>query len=250
MKLAVLYRHRSDLLDGLLALFSPSSPFCEDERQLSWPQSWSDEVMASPKMIKWLKSIGANGAIGKPMQGGVGRAYPVGDSFIIKFTTDQKEAQAAAVLRGHDSAHAADVYGVHRVAAHDKGGRRVNLYAIAMQRLNTGTSGKIRAAANAVYEYLNNYSGFIEDPEAVIRVVMAKYLDKKSRHDRNMESIVRKVVMALYDIQTKTGVLSQDPHGGNVAFKGREPAFFDFGRSSMDLDHPKAAGARITSIPE
>jgi hypothetical protein len=197
-----------------------------------------------------MESLGVTGPIGKPMQGGVGRAYPVGKNHIVKFTTDQKEAQAAAILKGHDSPHAADIYGVHRINSFDHNGRRVNLFAIVMQRLNTGVGARMRAAGNAVYQYLDDNSGFIEDVDAVINVVMAKYVDPKLRADDGMKFAVTKVVNALHDVQKRTGVLSQDPHGGNVAFKGREPAFFDFGRSSVNYDHPKSKGARITALPE
>jgi len=181
------------------------------------------------------------------MHGTVGRAYSVGD-FIIKFTTDNHEAQAAAILKGHDSPSAADVYGVIRLSSYDHGGKRKNLYAIVMQKLNTGVGGKMRTAANAVYSYLDKHYGFIDDPARVANLVIAKFVSPKVRGDSGVAFAVNKIVRALYDVQKKTGVLSQDPHGGNVAFKGREPAFFDFGRSKLDLDHPKSDGARISSL--
>ncbi len=250
MRLTQLHRFQSLLLDGILSLYLTESVVSEEAQQLSWPQEWAEEALQSPRFRRWVQSLGITGQIGKPMHGGVGRAYPIGDNHIIKFTTDQKEAQAAAVLKGHDSPHAADIYGVHRINSYDHNGRRVSLFAIIMQRLNTGVGGKMRAAGNAVYQYLDDNSGFIEDVDAVIKVVMAKYVDPKLRADEGMRFAVTNVVNALHDVQKRTGVLSQDPHGGNIAFKGRKPAFFDFGRSSVNFDHPKSDGARITSLPE
>lgn len=251
MKLMNIHRHNLTLLDGIISLYEQTNDhLTEETRALSWPPEWSEKVIRSQPFQKWLESMGVVGPIGKPMQGGVGRAYPIGKDYIVKFTPDQKEAQAAAILKGHNSKHAADVYGVHRVLSMDKDGRRVHLFAIVMQRLNTGVGSKMRAAGNAVYQYLDDNSGFIEDIDAVIRVVMAKYVDEKSRQDKGMRYAVEKVVRAIHDVQEKTGVLSQDPHGGNIAFKGREPALFDFGRSSVNFDHPKVDGARITALPE
>jgi hypothetical protein len=207
--------------------------------------------LQSPKFTEWLQNLGIEGTLGKPMAGGVGRAYPIGDKYIIKFTADSKEATAAAVLKGHDSPHAAEIYDVKRIMTVDDprgGSRRVSLFAIAMERLNTGVGKRMRAAGNAVYSYLDDNPGFIEDPDAVVRVVLSRYLDQRNKNDELMPGIVKQVVMALHDIQQKTGVLSQDPHGGNVALKGRKPAFFDFGRSSTDFDHPKSANARVTSL--
>lgn len=248
MKLIDIYRFHSPLLEGINSLFDET--IAEATEEPTWPQEWASEAMQSPKFQQWLKSMGVVGPIGKMKHGNVGRAYPVGDNSIIKFTTDAKEAQAAAILKGHDSKHAANIYGVHRISSQDFNGRRMSLYAIAMEKLNTGVGGRMRAAGNAVYQYLDDNSGFIEDVDATVRTTMDRYVDKKLRNDPGMMYSVKKVVQALYDVQERTGVLSQDPHGGNVAFKGRDPAFFDFGRSSVNYNHPKADGARITALPE
>lgn len=250
MRLSNIHRSQPNLIESFLSLMGWIGNTTLNEAGPLWPQEWAENAIYDPKFTKWLKSLGITGPIGDYMHGNVGRAYPVGKNHIVKFTADHREAQAAATLQGHDSKHAADIYGVHRVSSHDHNGRRVSLYAIAMERLNTGVGGRMRAAGNAVYAYLDVNSGFIEDPEAVVRVVMDKYVDKKMRADKGMKFAVEKVVSALYDVQQKTGVLSQDPHGGNVALKGREPAFFDFGRSSQNFDHPKAQNARITALPD
>jgi len=246
MRLSRIHRH-NQVLDGLIGLYATLVED-KDVSGPSWPVKWAEDALRQPNFQAWLSKLGVTGEVGKPMAGNVGRAYPIGD-FIVKFTTDSKEANAAAVLQGHDSRHAADVHGVHRVSSFDHGGRRVNLFAIVMQKLNTGVGGRMRMAGNAVYQYLDNFSGFIEDPDAVIKLVMDRYVPARYKNDKNAEIAVRKMVQALYDVQEKTGVLSQDPHGGNVAFKDREPAFFDFGRSSVNFDHPKVDGARVTTLP-
>lgn len=248
MRLSTIHHGAYPILDGIILLYG--GLLTEDRRELSWPEEWADRTLQDPRFQAWLQSLGVEGEVGRPMAGGVGRAYPIGSEHIVKFTIDSKEANAAAVLKGHDSPHAANVYDVKRVFSIDdpKTGRRRSLFVIAMQRLNTGVGKKMRAAGNAVYSYLDDNAGFIEDPESVVKVVLARYLDPRSKADPSMPGLVKKVVDALYDVQERTGVLSQDPHGGNMAFKGREPAFFDFGRSSTNFEHPKTAGARVTSL--
>lgn len=239
---------KSPMLESIFRLYNLIS---EDVAEPYWPRTWSDQILSNPKFQEFLETLGVSGEIGRPMSGAVGRAYPVGE-YIVKFTTDAKEAGAAATIQGHDSDHAADIYAVRRVGSfehpRDKRNPKVNMYAIVMQRLNTGAGWQFRMAGNAVYKYLDNYSGFIEDPQAVIDTVMAKYIDKKYANDPNVRFTVEQVTMAIYDLQEKTGVLTQDPHGGNVAFKGRKPAFYDFGRSSTNYDNPKTKNARITGL--
>ena len=244
---------RLRLLNSHMILESVMRLYCllaERKEGPYWPVAWSDKIISNPKFIDFLQNLGISGKIGKPMHGGVGRAYPVGDQYIVKFTTDAKEAGAAATIKGHNSDHAADIYAVHRVGMfdHPSDNRKINLYAIVMQRLNTGVSKKFRSAGNAVYSYLDDHSGFIENPETMIDTVISRYLNEKQKNDPAVISSISKVVYALYDIQQKTGVLSQDPHGGNIAFKSRKPAFFDFGRSSTNYDHPKTQGVKITPL--
>lgn len=248
MKLTSIYRPCNSILDGILSLYSDI--LTEDAKGPWWPMEWADQAMKDPKFTEWLRSLGVEGTPGRPMAGGVGRAIPIGN-FIVKFTTDNKEANAAAVLKGHDSPHAAQVYDVKRIFTIDDprtSGRRVSLFAIVMEKLNTGVGKKMRAAGNAVYNYLDDNPGFIEDPDAVVRVVLSRYIEPRYHGDEVLPGLVKQVVDALYDVQQKTGVLSQDPHGGNMALKGRNPAFFDFGRSSTNFDHPKTARARVTSL--
>lgn len=223
----------------------------EDSHGPWWPSEWAENVIANPKFREWLTSLGVSGDVGAQVAGGVGRAFFVGDSFVVKFTADRKEASAAAIIKGSNSNHAARVYDVKRVMTIDdprQPSKKVNLFAIVMERLNTDVGKRVRAAGNAVYSYLDDNSGFIEDPESVVSVVMAKYLDEKNRRDPAMAKIVERVVNAIYDVQQKSGVLMQDPHGGNMAFKGRNPAFFDFGRSSTNYDHPSTGGVKIVGL--
>lgn len=224
---------------------------CGPILEASWPQEWSDSILHSQEFIRWLNSLGITGKIGPPMAGGVGRAYPVGDRYIVKFTTDRKEASAAAIIKGHDSPHAATIYDVKLLKSFPnqmmKSGKS-ELYAIAMERLTTGVGKRYRVAANAVYDYLDRNPGFIDDPNEVISIVSSTHLPQNYRGDKATEAAVRKIVYGLHDIQQRTGVLSQDPHGGNIAFKGKEPGFYDFGRSSINWDHPKTSGVKISAL--
>ena len=152
--------------------------------------------------------------------------------------------------RGHDSPNAATIYGVKRVKSYmdPVWKKQKSLYVIAMEKLNRGVGKRYRIAANAAYEYLDKNPGFINDVDQVVNDVINNNLNDKQRKDESIRKAVYKVVHGLYDIQKRTGVLSQDPHGGNIAFKDREPGFFDFGRSEIDYEHPKAAGVKITKL--
>lgn len=238
---------KSSLLESIFQLYL----LLEDINEPYWPREWSDRIINDPKFQSFLENLGVTGQIGKPMSGTVGRAYAVGDDHIVKFTTNSKEAGAAATIQGHNSDHAADILAVHRIPKpfkHPRENRNINMFVIVMERLNTGVSKKFRIAGNAVYSYLDDYSGFIEDPQIIIDTVMTKYIDKKLINDPNIKFAVEQITNGIYDLQQKTGVLTQDPHGGNIAFKGRKPAFFDFGRSSTNYDNPKTKNARITAL--
>ncbi len=228
MLLSEISRYKIPLLEGIISLFTIS--------EASWSDKWALQVIDSPQFREWLTMCGIGGEIGKQFTGGsVGRAYPIGTNHIVKFTTDANEANAAAVLKGRKLPHTAEIFDVRQVGSKPDPNfsqRTVTLYAILMQRLNTDVSKRMRMAGNAIYSYLDDNSDFIGDPEQVANVVFDKYINDKNR-DPSTKWTIQKIVRALYNTQQKTGILSQDPHGGNIAFKGREPAFFDFGRSKM-----------------
>ncbi len=247
MKLNTIRNTVPNILEAALRLYGYTYMISE----AAWPQEWSDAIINDQQFKDWLKSLGINGSIGEPMVGGVGRAYPIGDNYILKFTTDRKEATAATIMKGHDSPNAATIYDVRLVKSFPNALSRSGkseLYAIAMEKLSTNVGKRYRVAANAVYDYLDHNSGFILDPSKVIQDVIARHLPEAYQNDADSKKAVQNIVNGLYDIQQRTGVLSQDPHGGNIAFKGRSPGFFDFGRSSINWDHPKTAGVRIQTL--
>ena len=247
MKLHLIANQTPPLLMAALRLYGMSDILLYEAK---WPQDWSDRLIHDPKVINWLNSVGVSGDVGSPMEGGVGGAYPVGENFIVKFTTDDGEASAAAIIQGHDSPNAATIYGVKRVKSYvdPVWKKQKSLYIIAMEKLNRGVGKRYRIAANAAYEYLDKNPGFINDVDQVVNDVINNNLNDKQRKDESIRKAVYKVIHGLYDIQKRTGVLSQDPHGGNIAFKDREPGFFDFGRSEIDYEHPKAAGVKISKL--
>lgn len=245
MRLSAIYISLTDILEGVSALYSTII----EAAGPVWPQEWSDKYLASDKFQYWLKSIGVNiEQIGHPMAGGIGRAYQVNDNTIVKFTTSDQEAKAAAIMQGQDSPHAAKVYGIVKLGSWvDRVGIQQNLYAIAVEKLNTGVGNKVRIATNACYAYLDRKDRFINDPYDAAEEAIS-FLRPKERTDNQIRNLVHKIMDALYRMQEETGVLSQDPHAGNIAFKKRKPAFFDYGRSKINWDHPKTAGVRIGQL--
>jgi hypothetical protein len=157
----------------------------------------------------------------------VGRAYPIGD-YVIKFTTDKNEAELAAAIQGQGSPHLATIYGVKHVGGgRTDSGIAKDLYAIVQQRLNTGVGGAFRQAGAAVYDYLDRFNAPIRDVDKIADLIgRDEKLDAKSRW------AVREVVRAVKDVYDRFGLIYLDPHGANLAFKGRNLAFFDLGRST------------------
>lgn len=213
---------------------------------VTWPASWSDDLFIPPRnfearkrsrrFLKWLISKGVNAepwleqleehgttSAPKPWEGAVGRAYPIGDK-VIKFTTDRNEAGLAAAIAGVDSPHLAMVYGVIRVADKPK-----DLYAIVQQKLNTGVSKIFRMAGSAVYDFLDRFNAPIEDPWRITRLIVQDFLKS---NDRRVASAIYQIISAVKDVYDRLGVMYLDPHGANLAFKGRNIAFFDLGRST------------------
>jgi len=250
MKLSIIHISLTNILEGISSLYSTiADSNITEAAGPTWPQEWSDKYLASNKFQNWLKSIGINvDNIGQAMVGGVGRAYQINNNTIVKFTTNDKEADAAAIMQGQDSPHAAKVYGIIKLGSWtDRVGIQQNLYAIAVEKLNTGVGGKIRIATNACYAYLDRKDRFIDDPYSAAEEAIS-FLRPKERSDNQIRNLVYKIMDALYRMQEETGVLSQDPHGANIAFKKRKPAFFDYGRSKINWDHPKTAGVRIGNL--
>lgn len=211
-------------------------------QEASWPQEWSDYAIKHPSFQKWLRSLGIEGQIGTPIEGGVGRAYPFGD-YMVKFTTDRKEVDASTILKGRQYSNLADVLGTVNLGNVE--GK--TLYAIVQERLNTGVSKKHRIAGQAVYDYLDDHYGKIGDLEEVLPIVLS-YLKPKYKNDPHIPDLVQQILSAAKEVQDATGVTTQDMHGANLAFKGRKPAFFDLGRSMIDFDHPATAGAKMDQL--
>ena len=211
------------------------------------PQQQLDAVINNSEFKSWLQSLGITEPLGNPIPGSVGVAYPTGD-FIVKFTGDKNEADAAAVLKGYDSPNLAKVFDVKRVASYERHGMRTLLFAIVQEKLNTGVSKRHRMAGQAIYDYLDHKPGFLRGSIEGILPGVIDRLAPKYRQDRATLMLVRQMLEKIKKIQDDRGFLTQDTHGANIALKGREPAFFDLGRSSLDFDNPATAGARVTRL--
>lgn len=215
-----------------------------------WPEAWGADIIQDPRVKEWLKGHGVSGIIGQPMSGAVGRAYPIGDDFILKLTPHKQEATAAAILVGHTLESAVKILDVKKVKEFEKpDGSIVTIFGIIQERAKIDATKKHRIAANAVYNYLDYNPDFIGDPNKVTDEVKANYLQPKYRADKDIVNIVKKIVYSLYELQEETGILSQDTHGGNIKLNQRgEPVFFDFGRSSINFDNEATHGKRLGKV--
>jgi hypothetical protein len=110
----------------------------------------------------------------------------------------------------------------------------MSFYAIISDRVPQKIPGKYRIAANAVYNYLDDNPGPIVDvQDALIKILNdEELLAPKYRQDVNVRSGIIKILKATDSIYKATGVLLQDPHGGNVLMRNGDVQFFDVGRST------------------
>lgn len=216
--------------------------------EASWPQQWADEVIAKSEFQSWLQSLGVTEPLSGPKEGGVGRAYFAGE-FVVKFTTDRKEAESAAVVKGYDSPNLSKVSDVRLVAVHqDNMGQRKPLYAIVQEKVNTDVSKRHRIAGQAIYDYLDHNAGFIRANIQDILPAVLAYLPPKYQRDQATVRLVQQLLTNVKRIQDDTGFLTQDTHGANIGLKGNQPAFFDLGRSQIDFDNPATAGAKVGKL--
>lgn len=211
-------------------------------------QAWIDYVIANPRFQQWLQSTGVTEPLGKAMPGSVGVAYVAGN-YIVKFTSDRKEADAAAVVKGYDSPNLAKVHDVRRVDTRDDGmGGKKHLFVIVQEKVNTDVSKRHRMAGQAIYDYLDHNAGFIRGPIEAILPAVVDRLPHKWRQDQATIRLVQQMLEKIKKIQDESGFLTQDTHGANIGMKGKEPAFFDLGRSSIDFDNPATHSARVGQL--
>jgi hypothetical protein len=216
--------------------------------EISWPKEWSDEIINKSSFISWLNSLGIKDLPSlQPKKGGVGRAYFAGN-YVIKFTTDGKEAQAAAVIKNYESPNISKVIDVKLVSINKNNiGENKPLYAIVQEKVNTNVSKRHRKAGQAIYDYQDKKPQFLNKTKKILPEIF-KTLKGKYKKDKATKNIIKKMLSHMKKIQDDTGFLTQDTHGANLGFKDRNIAFFDLGRSSIDFDNPATTGAKITKL--
>lgn len=217
--------------------------------EAGWPEEDAQEILRSPAFTELLKKLKIEGPIQPVGEGGVGRAYSLGNRYVAKFTPDVKEAEAAAIIQKNPSESAAKVYFVSKVKELQRDwptARPKNLYVIIMDRLNTGVGKRYRLAGNFVYNYMDDNPGPLTNLNQAYAEILRK-MSNKYRSDASLLQAIKSVLNSVQNLYQQSAVLTQDTHGGNMAFNKRTPAFFDFGRSQLNLDSPKLAGVRIPS---
>ncbi len=229
-----------------------------EDTQPPWPQEWSDQLFVparnfeqrkrSRRFLNWLINSGVDASkwlnqlesgtsdsvsIAPPraMGGGVGRAYAI-DNKIVKFTTDNKEANRASGFIGVNVPNLTKFHAVAEIGESETVKKR--LFVIVMDRVPNRIPGKYRIAANAVYNYLDAYDRPIVDIDMAVSEILSndRFLASKYRNDNDVRAGIIKILRATDAIYKRTGVMLQDPHGGNVLMRGKDVEFFDVGRSS------------------
>lgn len=226
-----------------------------------WPQEWSDRLFCPEREFKqrstariflgFLISNGVNAQAyldqinsgSYPLEhdpptakgGGVGIAYIIGDK-VVKITPDRKEAIIANALVGKTVPNLTKIHAVGElssVGSRPSTGEAVSLYVIINDLVPDRIPGKYRIAANAVYNYLDRHNKPIENIEQAADEILstATMLPSKYRTDPDIRQGIIKVLEATDAVYKATGILLQDPHGGNVMMRGRSIEFFDLGRS-------------------
>jgi hypothetical protein len=259
MKLSLIRQYgrvnrQQQILEWLLPL-----PFILRE-DIAWHADQSDRLFQPPRnfddrkrarrFLSWLTNTGVPvtqwldrlGEMPPPQHsaGGVGRAYYVGQ-FVVKITPDRKEAEHAAAMTKIDMPQLAPIHDVAEVGEiSTKSGAIRPVYAIVQDRVHTGVSKKYRVAGDAVYNYLDDNDKPIDDHERVAQEIVANYLRPIYRNDQAVVNAVGQLVKATKDIYDRTGILLQDPHGGNLAIRDRQLSFFDVGRSQRTGGSPVA----------
>lgn len=217
-------------------------------------QSIGDLVISRSSVQRWLKEHGIKEPISGSAAGGVGIAYFSGD-YVIKVTSDPKEAQAAYHLKNYDSPYMAKIHDVKFIGCIDnnsiegcpetpaEGDYKKRIFVILEEKLETNIAKKHRVAGQAVYSYLDATDSFISDIDSATERSIIQFLAPKYKKDKDIANIIRQMFTGLKTIQDEKGILSRDPHGGNIGFKNRQPAFFDLGR--IKSSHPNTNVGRI-----
>jgi hypothetical protein len=228
-----------------------------------WSQELSDRLFVPPrqfearrmsrKFLNWLLSNGVpvdkwidqlespketpeKHAAPSSWAGGVGRAYPVGDGFVVKITTDNKEARFAASMIGKEQPFVAKIYDVRKIGDFQHSAEKtISLYAIVQEKVNTGIPRKYRIAGTAVYTYLDRFYRPVGDLDKVISYINSHsdILPTKYRQDPVVQQGIRSILSSVKDFYDTEKIHYADTIGPNLGFKGNKPriAFFDLGRS-------------------
>ena len=194
-------------------------------------QEQGQEFLASPEFKQWIASLGIEGDVdaNADMAGGAGRAYPLGDKYIVKFTSDDREAQAAAALKKKPSDSSPTIHDVRQVSQY--------YFAIVMEKLNTNLSGKHRIASKAVADYINQqrYENPNEEGAYTVRDLDTEaeeamnFVRPKFQRDPDIRRLVYQTLEGIYNTQKQSGITPNDAHVGNIGLKDRKPAVFDLG---------------------
>jgi hypothetical protein len=228
--------HLAKTLQNLIATTSLGESAQEESLAL-----WSD-----PNFLKWLRSRGVTGQPTHHVDGGVGRAYFIGDK-VVKFTDNRVEGNVANMVAGNPKSPTR-IISVYRF-------KPKPIWAILQHKVDMDLPKMIKDASDILMAYVDD-TGIDEFPED--RHKMAH--DAAVSYNRlDLEPFILEMISVLYGLYRNTGFFHDDAVPGNIGVHGGKVVIPDLGpnktkyfnaRKSLDKIHDRRGKLGLPSYSE
>lgn len=201
---------------------------------------WSD-----PNFIAWLQQHGVGVHLGvaptKYADGGVGRAYFIGDK-VVKFTDNRVEGNVANMVAGNPKTPTR-IIGVYRF-------KPKALWAILQKKLNMDVPKMVKKASDLLMAYVDE-TGIEEFPQDnKSRIEMAQHCITMFEESQELVPFILEVIETLDALYRNTGFFHDDAGPTNIGMDADKIALPDLGpnqtgnfnaRKALDKIHDKRA---------
>lgn len=210
----------------------------ETVAQESSVEAWSDA-----NFIRWLRHYGIEVVPGQPPKkfadGGVGRAYFIGDK-VVKFTNNRVEGNVANMVAGKPNTPTR-IIGVYRFKAKP-------LWAILQKKIKMDLPKMIAKASDVLMAYVDE-SGITEFPkDEVSRVRIAKEAAEMFEQSAELVPFILEIMETLDSLYRNTGFFHDDAVPQNLGMDDDKIVIPDLGpnqpkdfnaRKSLDQIHQR-----------